>query len=136
MPNALHIQRLPGSYAVCRLAVDAPLPASFLDSLATASTGLISITRTADEVSIIAEDQLVTAVADACIAMERDFAAYTVVGPLAFDMVGVLARLTEALADAGVPLLVVSTFDTDIILIKADRTDAAERALATVAILV
>jgi hypothetical protein len=40
------------------------------------------------------------------------------VGPLAFSLVGVLASLLDPLADANVSVFVVSTFDTDYLLIK------------------
>lgn len=51
--------------------------------------------------------------------------AFAVVGPLDFSLVGVLARLTAILADAGIPVFVISTHDTDWILVRAERADAA-----------
>ena len=43
----------------------------------------------------------------------RDFAALRVVGVIDFGVIGLLATLTRALADAGVSVLAFSTFDTD-----------------------
>lgn len=43
-------------------------------------------------------------------------------------MVGVMARLSAALAEAGISLLAVSTFDTDWLFVKAAVQTAAERA--------
>jgi len=59
---------------------------------------------------------------------ERGFVAYVVAGPLDFAAVGILARLTAPLAGAGVPLLATSTFDTDIILVRAAAQGDAEAA--------
>jgi hypothetical protein len=52
-----------------------------------------------------------------------------VLGAFDFDVVGVLARLSGALAAAGVPLLACSTFDTDYLLVHAPDRDRAADAL-------
>lgn len=49
--------------------------------------------------------------------------------PLQLDLVGVLAAVCAALAKARVPVFVVSTFDTDYVLVRAHLVDAAVRAL-------
>jgi hypothetical protein len=61
--------------------------------------------------------------------VEGAFAALEVEGPLDFSAVGILAALSGALAQAGIPLLAVSTFDTDWLLVRDDRLDAAVSAL-------
>ncbi len=83
-----------------------------------------AIVRTAHETTVVCEEHLVPARVRA----ERGFVAYAVRGPLDFSAVGILARLSQALADAGVPLLALSTFDTDVILVRADRAAEAEGA--------
>lgn len=50
-------------------------------------------------------------------------------GPLDFGIVGLLAGLTSALAAAGIAVFAVSTFDTDILLVRADALAAAVGAL-------
>jgi hypothetical protein len=62
-------------------------------------------------------------------AAERDWRGLQVVGPLPFEMVGVLSSLAEPLADAGVGILAVSTFETDLILVREESFQAACRAL-------
>ena len=52
-------------------------------------------------------------------------------GPFAFDQVGILVSIAAPLADHGVSIFAVSTFDTDYILIKADQLDRAIDALET-----
>ena len=51
-------------------------------------------------------------------------------GELDFSLVGILAKISEALADAGVPIFAVSTYNTDYILVKADMLNRATEALA------
>ena len=124
--DKLRIRRLNDTFAVLRLDPSAPIPA-----WANRPGKLLSITRTCEELSIIAPQSLVPDQA----AAQRDYLAYALVGPLDFALVGVLARLTAALADARVPVLAISTYDTDILLIRADQREPAEAALAAVAAL-
>ena len=50
-------------------------------------------------------------------------------GPLAHDQVGVLASLSATLAESGVPIFVVSSFDTDWVLVSAAALPDARAAL-------
>ncbi|NNF44192.1 MAG: ACT domain-containing protein [Phycisphaerales bacterium] len=120
----LDLEWLPGEYAICRLPAETPTPV-----WADTAGAFTSLTRTADECSIIAPAEHVPADTRA----ERGWAAVRVVGPLSFDMVGVLARVSGALAAAGVPLCAVSTYDTDVFLFKADYASRVVSALAAVA---
>ncbi|MFC1652885.1 ACT domain-containing protein [Planctomycetota bacterium] len=95
-------------YAVCRLAPKADVP-SWADSSA-----LLSITRTPDELSIVCTETNVPTGVRA----ERGWAVLKVLGPLEFSLVGILSSLTQPLAKAGIPVFVISTFDTDYLLVK------------------
>ena len=89
-------------------------------------TGAISsITRTADELSVVCAE---AAVPDGMQA-ERGWRALCVDGPLDFALTGILAGLATALAEAGVSIFAVSTFDTDWLLVKEDQRAEAVRAL-------
>jgi hypothetical protein len=113
---ALTLVPIDGLFAVCRLAADTPLPA-----WAAGSGGLISITRTNDELSIVCRQE---AVPDD-IRCERGWRCVRVAGTLDLALLGVLASLLDPLADAGVAVFVVSTFDTDYLLVQEARWDAA-----------
>ena len=63
------------------------------------------------------------------IARSDDWRAIRVAGTLDFSLVGILASLSTTLADAGVGLFAVSTFDTDYILAKSADFDRALAAL-------
>lgn len=46
-------------------------------------------------------------------------------GPLDFSLVGVLASVADPLADAGISIFAVSTFDTDYVLVRKDALESA-----------
>ena len=52
-----------------------------------------------------------------------------VIGPLSFSEIGILADLSTALAAAGVPIVAISTYDTDYLLIKDSVLSRAVEAL-------
>jgi len=78
------------------------------------------------EVSVVCETEKVP---NGTLAREDGWRALMVEGPLDFALVGVLAKISSALADAGVPLFAVSTFDTDYVLVKEDDLRTAIAAL-------
>ena len=99
--------------AVCRFPADSALPAWVLHGEAE----FYSITRTPHEMSVVcAEDDLPPSVSEH---VERDWRAFEVVGPLPFGLTGVVSGLTSPLAAAGIPVFVVSTYETDYLLVKA-----------------
>lgn len=114
---------LPGRFAVCRFAPDAPLPAWVFHAGATTW----SLTRTPRELSLVCpEDDLPPSVEQA----ERGWRAFEVAGPIPFDETGVIAGLTAPLAAAGVGVFVLSTWDTDLVLARESEIGAARAALA------
>ena len=121
MPR-LTLQLVAGEFAVCRLAPTEPVPAW------AGSTVFSSITRTADELSIICPASSVPS----GVRCEAGWRLLKLAGPFEFGAVGILASVTDPLARAGISLLAVGTFDTDYVLIKAERLDAAIAVLETV----
>ena len=97
--------------AVCRLSATAPIPPWI--SLA-ASTQFLSITRTADELSIVCSQEVVPS----SIQAERDWLCIKVQGPLDFELTGILATLATTLAKAQISIFAISTYDTDYLLVK------------------
>lgn len=108
MPHKLTLTVLPEKLAVCRLAADAPVPEW------AGQGSFFAVTRTSDEVSIVVPQ----AQAPSDVRQEPDFRALKVAGPLDFSAVGVLASLTGPLAEAGISLFALSTFDTDYVLVR------------------
>lgn len=124
----LKLQRMPERLAIVRLPSGTPVP-EWLDL----SAPFVSVTCTRDEVSIICSNEAVPTDIPANVLVQRPFACFVVVGPLAFDVVGVLAKLSGALANAGISLFTVSTYDTDYILVAEVDADRAANALEAVA---
>lgn len=60
---------------------------------------------------------------------DGDWRALEVEGPIAFTVTGVMASLAGPLAEAGVSLFAVSTYDTDVLLVHATQFEAAVAAL-------
>lgn len=118
MPG-LTLEILPGRFAVCRLSADQPLP-----SLAP-GPALLALVRTPDEISLVCPEQDAPQGARA----ETGWSALKVLGPLDFSLTGVLASLAGPLAEAGVSLFAVSTFDTDYLLVREAALPAARDAL-------
>lgn len=88
------------------------------------SATLFSVTATAAETSLVCGARGVPRKAR----QQGPFTAFAVVGPLDFALTGLLAGLLVPLAEAQVPVFAVSTFDTDWVLVPADRADAATEA--------
>ena len=107
--------------AICRLGADEAGPAWGGE----ATAGLLSITRTRDELSIVVTEAIVPI----GIRFEGGWRALSVVGPLPFSLTGVLASLATPLAEAGVPIFVISTFDTDWLLLRDEYLAAGTAAL-------
>ena len=101
------LRLLPSSYAVARLPADATIPA-WADG-----QGLSSITRTADELSIVCLAARVPSGVQAV----RTWRAFQLVGPVPFSTTGVVSALTAPLAAAKVGVFILSTFDTDYLLV-------------------
>lgn len=110
---------LPDRLAVCRLEPDVPSPGWL------PRAGLLSLTRTTDELSVVCLESAVPA----GVTMSGGWRALQVEGPLDFSLVGVLAELSRALAEAGVSIFAVSTYDTDYVLVREDQLSEARQAL-------
>jgi hypothetical protein len=110
----LKFRRLPTSFAVCRLPPDTSIPLL-------SGTEFTSITRTAEELSIVCP----TDQAPPNAKCESPWTCFKLEGPFAFSLTGVLASFLSPLAERGVPIFAVSTFDTDYILVKEEHAATA-----------
>ena len=106
--TAVDLVLLDGTFAVCRLSDDEAVPDW-------AQLGPVSsVTRTARELSIVCEQDVVPPEVQS----ETGWRCLMVEGPLAFTEVGILASLTAPLAASGISVFVISTYDTDFLLVK------------------
>jgi hypothetical protein len=116
----LPLEVLPDTLAICRLSADAKLP-----TWATGEAAFLTVSRTAEELSITAIQRVIPA-GTRC---ERDYRALRVRGALPPDLVGILLSIAEPLARAGLAIFAISTYDTDYVLVKARDLPAALEAL-------
>lgn len=112
----LTLSRLPGEFAVHRLAPDAAIPDNVWRG------PFVSVARSAEELSIVTDAGIHVDAQHT----EAPWLAYRVAGALDFSMTGVMSALTSPLAAAGIGILAIGTFDTDYILVRADSGEAAE----------
>jgi hypothetical protein len=129
--DSLTLEWLPGRYAVCRLEPGAPIPGWADPTVPTSTSRLLCVTRTDDELTIVIDESLIPPGEN--IKAERGFVAMRIVGIVDFSLIGILSRLTGALAEAGVPVFVISTFDTDVLMVREPFRDRAVEALRGVA---
>ena len=111
---------IPGRWAILKLAADAAVP-----DWASAATGFVTITRTADELSLIVPCDRIPADVEPTV----EWSLIKVHGPFSFAAVGVLASFGTPLATAGISIIAVSTHDTDYVLVRADDEGAARHTL-------
>jgi hypothetical protein len=115
------LRLLDGELAIVRLPPDAAIPWWLNFS----AEPLVSITRTAHELSIICPAGAVPV----AVPSEPGWRAFTVEGKLEFSAVGVLSAILNPLAEAGISILSISTFDTDYVLVRTAILEEATAAL-------
>ena len=86
----------------------------------------VFLSKTPDEISLVCEADYTP---PGVIITESDWKALRVSGVLDFDMIGVIAKITNILTDEKVSIFVISTYNTDYILIKEKDFDKGIRAL-------
>ena len=111
----LKFRQLPSLYAIMRQSPNAPVPAW------ATTAGFTSITRTAEELSIVcpAENipaELAPALRWICLKLE---------GPFPFTQTGVLLSFIQPLSNNAIPIFAMSTYDTDYVLIPQEHADRA-----------
>ncbi len=111
----LKFARLSGAYAIVRLAASATVPAW-------ASKGeFTSITRTADELSIVCPMQSLPTDVES----SNRWTCLKLQGPFPFSQTGVLLSFIEPLSSNGIPIFAISTYDTDYVLFQEEFVGAA-----------
>ena len=111
--NVLTIEPLEPVFSVCKVAdytgTETDFPFCFIG-------------RTDQEKSLVCPVERVPA---RTLAREDGWRAFRICGELDFSLVGILARISEILASAGIGLFAVSTFNTDYVLTKAENFSRA-----------
>ena len=113
----MNLELLTAEFSVLKVADGAHLPAK----------GFAFTARTDLEYSLVCETEHAPS---AHLAREDGWRAFRVAGQLDFSLIGILAELAGALAEAGISVFCLSTYDTDYLLVKADSLARARGALS------
>ncbi|MBQ6400377.1 MAG: ACT domain-containing protein [Clostridia bacterium] len=114
----MKLKKLPDSLTVCKAAslADINLAADFF-----------FIGRTREEISLVCRTEDVP---EKTTDRDDGWRGFRVEGVLDFSLIGILSGLSAVLAENGIGIFAVSTYNTDYILVKEKNFDRAMRALA------
>ncbi len=121
MENKLTSSILPEKLGICHLAANSPIP------LWATEASFSSITKTSGELSIICAQEKIPA----GVLFEKDWRDFKVEGPLGFVSTGIVSSLSKPLADAGISILYISTYETDHVLVEEKNLEKAKEILGT-----
>jgi len=110
-----NIKLLEGIYGVCQIKDIENITKYFKEK------EFFSITKTEDEISIVTLQENIKE----DVKSEKDWKILKIEGTLDFSLIGILAKISGILANHSISIFVISTFNTDYILIKADKIQMA-----------
>lgn len=122
-PFTIVLQILPGNMAVCKLPPQSALP----QWLNTAENKFYSITKTNDELSIVCSQSIVPENVQA----QKNWRMFKIMGQMEFELVGILKQVLNPLAESGIGIFAMSTYDTDYILVQEKNFKNAIEVLKT-----
>lgn len=105
-------------FSVCKVADPSVIPLS---------DEFCFVGKTDEELSVVC---LTSSAPDDCIAREDDWQAFRIQGMLDFSLTGILSRISALLAENGIGIFALSTYNTDYILTKTENFDRALKVLS------
>ena len=113
----IEIRKLDGEFSICK--IDNVEQVDF-------SREFVFLSKTDDEISLVCESAYIPSYVKSSKAAWRGL---KISGKLDFDMIGVIAKITNILAKAEISVFVVSTYDTDYFFISDENFNAGVRTL-------
>jgi hypothetical protein len=107
------------TFAICRLDKDAPIPDWAFQG------GLSSVTRTKGELSIVSP--LINVPRG--ILCNQGWSCLKIKGPLDLSSTGIISSIAKTLEKEGISLFIISTYDTDYVMVKEKDLEKAVFAL-------
>ncbi|KAG9127459.1 hypothetical protein FRC07_013520 [Ceratobasidium sp. 392] len=127
----LHLKILKKPFRIFKLEPQAPFPLALLGVMQKPATSeFMSITRNAEEVSVVTDHEFIKSDELNICAEGKLWRCIKVQGPMEHGLTGIMAALTAPLRDAQVPIFAISTWDTDWLLVNDDMLDRATEALS------
>ena len=111
----LRMRLLHGTYAVCQIKDTENILNCFDEK------DFFSITKTEDEISVVMLQDKISNDVKA----EKDWRILKVEGTLDFSLIGILTKISGILAKNSISIFVISTFNTDYILVKEEKMEKA-----------
>lgn len=109
----MNLKRLPQAFSVCKIESV---------SLADLTREFVFFAKTDAEISLVCETEYTPT---DTLAREDGWRAFRIEGILDFSMVGVLAQISSLLAEHGISIFAVSTYNTDYIFTKEESFNAS-----------
>ncbi len=100
---------LPVKLGICHFDKNHPIPA-----WATKNSDFFSLTKTPDELSVLCSQDKIPG----GVLVEKNWRVFQVKGPLGFSLTGIVASLSKPLAEVGISILYISTYETDYIFVQ------------------
>lgn len=114
----MRLKKLDADFTVCKVE-----DASGIDL----SQEYVFVGKTDEELSLVCETRFAP---DDTTEREDGWKAFRIEGVLDFSLIGILSQISGILAEEGIGLFAVSTYNTDYILVKAEHFDRALAVLA------
>jgi hypothetical protein len=112
---------LPGRYAICRFPAGTAVPSWAYGT----GAEFLSVTRSRDELSVICPEEMLPDE----VSGDTGWHCLRIDGSSGLEVPGVLVSVAVPLADAGLSVFVIATYDTDYLLVtELDQARAALRA--------
>lgn len=115
----LNLSVLEDSFTIHRLPQNNEIPKQVFEGQ------FYSVSKTDEELSIVCSSSVLLDSESS----EAGWSCIKVLGPLDFSLTGILADISAILAKAEISIFAISTFDTDYILVKSEKLQAAKKAL-------
>jgi len=107
----MELIKLSGDFSVCK--IKSPEQIDF-------SQEFVFLSKTDDEISLVCDSFRVP---PGTIDYEPNWKGLKISGVLDFGMIGVIAKISNILAEAGISIFVISTYNTDYVFVKAENYD-------------
>ncbi len=112
----MNLKRISAEFSVCKLS--GPMDWGKLNE----SSGFWFLGKTDEELSLVCEP---ASVPENTVEREDGFLAFRIEGTLDLSLIGILSKISTVLADHGIGIFAVSTFNTDYILVKKENYEKA-----------
>ncbi len=112
----MNLKKISAEFTVCRLQGLEDLKKFSINS------GFWFVGKTDEELSLVCETSVVP---ENTAEREDGFLAFRIEGVLDFSLIGILSKLSTVLADHGIGIFAVSTFNTDYILVNKENYEKA-----------